>query len=107
MTSASSLVTYDGSPSSSWPLPPDSEVLNMSAYLFRLCQSRMSGYLSAIHCGTNQPMMPSLPVTPASSTDFCSVMYFFTRSSWPQFSTIVSMSPDAMPCQPTSSLTSG
>ena len=50
-------------------------------------------------------MMPSLPVIPASSTVFCSVMYFLTRSSWPQFSTIVSMVPVAMPCQPTSSLT--
>ena len=40
----------------------------MSAYLLRFSQSRMSGYSSAIHGGTYQPMMPSLPVSPASCT---------------------------------------
>ena len=45
----------------------------MSAYLLRFFQSVMSGYLSAIHCGTNQPIRPSLPVLPASWTDFWSV----------------------------------
>ena len=87
-------------------MPPDSEVLNRSAYLFRFFQSVMSGYFLAIHGGTYQPMMPSFLVSPASSTVFCSSMYFLTRSGWPQFSTIVSMVPAAKPCQPTSSLTS-
>jgi len=32
---ASSNWTYDGSAPRNWPLPPDSEVLNLSAYLFR------------------------------------------------------------------------
>ena len=72
--SPSSLVTNDGSPSSSWPLSPDSDVLNRSAYLFRLFQSVMSGYWSAIHGGTNQPMSPSTPVLPASTATFLSVM---------------------------------
>ena len=67
----------------------------------------MSGYSSAIHGGTYQPMMPSLPVSPASSTVPCSSMYLATRSAWPQFSTMVSIEPSAMPCQPTSSFTSG
>ena len=44
-------------------------------------------------------MMPWLPVCPASSTTFWSVMYFFTRSSWPQFSRMVSIVPLAMPAQ--------
>src|SRR5215208_6257699 len=79
----------------------------MSAYLLRFCQSVMSGYFSAIHGGTYQPMMPSLPVLPAICTDPWPSTYFLIRSSWPQFSTTVSMSPEAMPCQPTSSLTSG
>ena len=34
-------------------------------------------------------------------------MYFLTRSGWPQFSTMVSIEPSDMPCQPTSSFTSG
>ena len=67
----------------------------------------MSGYSSAIHGGTYQPMMPSLPVSPASSTVPCSSMYFLIRSGWPQFSTMVSIEPSDMPCQPTSSFTSG
>ena len=79
----------------------------MSAYLLRFSQLRMSGYFSAIHGGTYQPMMPSLPVRPASTTVPCSSMYFLTRSGWPQFSTMVSIEPSDMPCQPTSSLTSG
>ena len=52
-------------------------------------------------------MIPSFPVSPASTTVPCSSMYFLIRSGWPQFSTIVSMEPSAMPCQPTSSFTSG
>ena len=63
----------DGSPSSSWPLPPDSLVLNIDAYLLRFFQLVMSGYLSAIHGGTYQPIMPSLPVRPASWTVLLSV----------------------------------
>ena len=33
-TSASSFVTNDGSPSRSWPWPPDSEVLNSDAEIY-------------------------------------------------------------------------
>jgi len=80
LTSASSFVTYEGSPSSSWPLSPDSDVSNMSEYLLRFFQSVMSGYFSAIHGGTYQPMMPSFPVRPASTTVPWSLMYFLTRS---------------------------
>ena len=50
-------------------MPPDSEVLNIDAYLFRFFQSVMSGYFSAIHGGTYQPMMPLLPVEPALGGD--------------------------------------
>src|SRR4051812_46010763 len=78
-TRASSLVTYDGSPSSNWPLSPDSEVLKSEAYLLRFFQSVMSGYFFAIHGGTNQPMTPLFPVCPASTAVFCWVMYFFFR----------------------------
>ena len=66
--------------------------------MFRFFQLVMSGYFLAIHGGTYQPMIPSLPVGPASTTVFCSSMYFLTRSGWPQFSTIVSIEPLAMPC---------
>src|SRR5919198_80584 len=83
-TSAASFVTYDGSPSRSWPLPPDSEVLKLDAYLLRFFHWRMSGCALASHGGTYQPMMPLLPVGPASTAVFCWSMYFFTRSAWPQ-----------------------
>jgi hypothetical protein len=76
------------------------------AYLLRFFQSVMSGYFFAIHGGTYQPMMPLFLVSPASWTVFCPSTYFFTRSGCPQFSTIVSVVPAAIPCQPTSSLTS-
>src|SRR5919109_4438201 len=99
VVSASSLVLYDGSPSRSWPLLPDSEVLNFDAYLLRFFQSRMSGCALASHGGTYQPMMPLLPVGPASTAVFCWVMYFFFRSSWPQFSRTASTSPVPKPCQ--------
>ncbi len=87
-------------------MPPDSEVLNIAAYLLRFAESVMSGYCFAIHGGTNHPMTPLLPVGPASRATFWSVMYFFFRSSWPQFSTTASISPVLKPCQATSSLRS-
>ena len=67
---AASFETYDGSPRRNWPLSPDSDVLNRSAYLLRFCQSVMSGCSSASHGGTYQPMMPSLPVGPSSTAMF-------------------------------------
>jgi hypothetical protein len=48
--------------------------LNTSAYLLRLFQSRMSGYVSTIHSGTYQPMIPVTPFGPASWATFFSVM---------------------------------
>ena len=59
-------MTKPGSPSSSWPLPPDSDVLNIEAYLFRLFQFVMSGYFFFIHGGTYQPICPVMPMLPAS-----------------------------------------
>src|SRR4029079_838351 len=53
--------------------------------------------------GTYQPMMPLLPVSPASTAVFCWVTYFFFRSSWPQFSRTASDSPVPKPCQAISS----
>ena len=73
--------------------------------MLRLFQSVMSGCSLAIHGGTYQPMTPMLPFTPASWAVFWSVMYFCTRSGWPQFSITTSTSPLPMPCQATSSLT--
>jgi len=66
----------------------------------------MSGYFCFIHGGTHQPMMPVPPVGPMSRAVCWSVMYFFFRSSWAQFSTIASTSPVPNPCQATSSLRS-
>ena len=60
-------MTKPGSPSSSCPLPPDSEVLNRSEYLFRFFQLVMSGYFFFIHGGTYQPITPVMPMLPASS----------------------------------------
>ncbi len=85
-------------------MPPDSEVLNNDAYLLRLCQSLRSGYFSTIHGATYQPMTPLTPVDPASTATFWSVMYFFFRSGWPQFSRLTSTSPVLNPCQAISSL---
>ena len=70
--SASSYWTNVGSAPRNWPLSPDSEVLNRSAYLLRLFQSVMSGYLSTIHFGTYQPMIPLTPFGPASTASFSS-----------------------------------
>src|SRR4051795_3590613 len=66
----------------------------------------MSGCALASHGGTYQPMRPLLPVWPASTAVFCWSMYFFLRSSWPQFSRTASTSPVPKPCQETSSLRS-
>ena len=66
----------------------------------------MSGYFCAIHGGTHHPILPVPPVGPASTATFWSVMYFFLRSSWAQFSTTASTSPVANPCQATSSFRS-
>src|SRR4029079_10558690 len=104
VTSASSLVTNDGSPARNWPLSPDSVVLNWSAYLLRLFQSRTSGCSVASHGGTYQPMIPLLPVWPASTAVFSVSMYFVTSSGWPQFSRTTSTSPLAKPCHAISSL---
>ncbi len=87
-------------------MSPDSDVLNWSAYLLRLFQSRMSGCSLASHGGTYQPIWPFTPVEPALTALFCSSMYFLRRSSWPQFSTTASTSPVPKPCQATSSLSS-
>ena len=72
--------------------------------MFRLFQLVMSGCALASHGGTYQPILPLLPVGPRSSATFCSVMYFFSRSSWPQFSMTASTSPVPNPCQETCSL---
>ena len=64
----------------------------------------MSGYWSLIHFGTYQPMIPSLPAEPKSSATFWSVMYVLARSSWPQFSRMTSVWPEAKPCQDTCSV---
>src|SRR3954466_2776545 len=104
LTSASSLVTNEGSPSRNWPLSPDSVVLNLSAYLLRLFQSSTSGCSAASHGGTYQPMIPLLPVWPASTAVFSVSMYFLTSSGWPQFSRTTSTSPLEKPCQAISSL---
>ena len=66
----------------------------------------MSGYSLAIHGGTYQPIVPVLPVEPTRTAVFWSSMYFFFRSSWPQFSSTTSTSPVPKPCQATSSLRS-
>ncbi len=71
---ASSSWTKVGSLSRNWPLSPDSDVLNWSAYLLRLFQSVMSGCSFASHGGTYQPMMPVTPFGPASWATFLSVM---------------------------------
>src|SRR5690606_9902730 len=75
---ASSLVVYDGELSRSWPLLPLSAVLNRSVYLLRFFQSVMSGCLSARYFGTNQPMWPTTPRSPPSTTDLFSSTYSCT-----------------------------
>ncbi|CAB4658079.1 unannotated protein [freshwater metagenome] len=64
----SPIVVYPAGPSNQAPLPPESAVLNRSAYLLRFLESTMSGYFSAIHGATYIPMSPTFPFSPASTT---------------------------------------
>ena len=64
----------------------------------------MSGYFSAIHGGTNQPIWPTLPFGPSmTAVGLADLTYFFSRSGWPQ-SSITTSTELPKPCQETSSL---
>ena len=78
------------------PWSPDSAVLNSSSLPFRPSQVANSGCSSIRYFGMNQPMCPSTPSGPPSTTVPASSMYFLYSSACCQSSSTASTLPSAI-----------